>query len=160
LSTPGGRPASSSRPTRRRAEKVAYSEGFSAYFWHGRVVPQWAVMEPTVARIAAEQNVEVRRCAIEALGWARFTEEAGLKLVDECPDPGNQGQRLALYSVPGKVWGTAANVLVCTNGTVDLDGRRHTFGLLVPVTVRDALGAAAWGYGLTAAEYAGLERRA
>lgn len=139
---------------------LAYPEGFSAYFWHGRVVPQWAVMEPTVARIAAEQNVEVRRCAIEALGWARFTEEAGLKLVDECPDPGNQGQRLALYSVPGKVWGTAANVLVCTNGTVDLDGRRHTFGLLVPVTVRDALGAAAWGYGLTAAEYAGLERRA
>lgn len=139
---------------------LAYRDGFSAYFWHGRVVPQWAVLEPTVARIVAEQNVEVRRCAIEALGWSQFTEEAGLKLMDECPDPGNPGQRLALYSVPGKVWGTAANVLVCTNGSVDLDGGRHTFGLLVPVTVREALGAAAWGYGLTAEEYAGLERRA
>lgn len=139
---------------------LAYPDGFSAYFWHGRIVPQWAVLEPTVARIAGEQNVEVRRCAIEALGWSRFTDEAGLTLVDECPDPGNPGQRLALYSVPGKVWGTAANVLVCTNGSVDLDGRRHRFGLLVPVTVRDALGAAAWGYGLTAEEYAGLERRA
>lgn len=139
---------------------LAYPGGFSAYFWHGRVVPRWAVLEPTVARIAAEQNVEVRRCAIEALGWSRFTEEAGLTPVDECADPGNAGQRLTLYSVPGKVWGMAANVLVCTNGTVDLDGSRHTFGLLVPVTVRDALNAAAWGYGLTAEEYAGLERRA
>jgi hypothetical protein len=62
--------------------------------------------------------------------------------------------------VPGKLWGTVANVLVCTNGSVDLDGGRHTFGLLVPATVRDALGAAAWGYGLTAEEYAQLERRA
>lgn len=139
---------------------VAYPGGFSAYFWHGRIVPRWAVLEPTVERIAAEQNIEVRRCAIEALGWERFAEEGGLRLVDECADPGNPGRRLELYSVPGKVWGTAANVLVCTNGTVDLDGSRHTFGLLVPATVRDALGAAAWGYGLTAAEYAGLERRA
>lgn len=139
---------------------LAYPGGFSAYFWHGRIVPQWVVQEPTVARIAAEPNVEVRRCAIEALGWARFTDEAGLKLVDECADPGNPGQRLGLYSVPGKTWGAAANVLVCSNGTVDLDGSRHTFGLLVPATVREALGAAAWGYGLTADEYAGLERRA
>ncbi|WP_194909200.1 DUF6745 domain-containing protein [Catenulispora rubra] len=139
---------------------LVYPGGFSAYFWHGRIVPRWAVLEPTVARIGAEQNVEVRRCAIEALGWSRFTDEAGLKLVDECADPGNRGQRLALYSVPGKLWGMAANVLVCTNGTEDLGGGRHTFGLLVPVTVRAALGAAAWGYGLTAEEYAGLERRA
>ena len=139
---------------------LAYRDGFSAYFWHGRIVPQWVVREPTVARIAAEPNVEIRRCAIEALGWSRFTREAGLKLIDECPDPGNTGQRLGLYSVPGKVWGSATNVLVCTNGSPDLDGGRHTFGLLVPATVRNALDAAAWGYGLTAAEYARLERRA
>jgi hypothetical protein len=139
---------------------LAYRDGFSGYFWHGRLVPRWAVAEPTVARIAAEANVEVRRCAIEAMGWARFTEEAGLKLVDLCADPGNAGQRLELYTVPSKVWGMPANVLVCTNGSVDLDGGRHTFGLLVPVTVKSALGAAAWGYGLTAEEYAGLERRA
>jgi hypothetical protein len=139
---------------------LAFPDGFAAYFWHGRIVPRWAVLEPTPPRIAAEANVEVRRCAIEALGWARFTEEAELTLVDECPDPGNPGQRLSLHTVPGKVWGTPARVLVCTNGSVDLDGGRHTFGLLVPVTVDSALGAAAWGYGLTAAEYAQLERRA
>ncbi|GAA1995939.1 DUF6745 domain-containing protein [Catenulispora subtropica] len=140
---------------------LAYPDGgFSAYFWHGRVVPRWAVLEPTVARIATEPNVEVRRCAIESMGWARFTEEAELTLLDECPDPGNPGQWLSLHSVPGKVWGTPAHVLVCTNGSVDLDGGRHTFGLLVPVTVGTALGAAAWGYGLTADEYAQLQRRA
>jgi hypothetical protein len=139
---------------------LAYPGGFSAYFWHGRVVPRWAVTEPTVERIAREANVEIRRCAIEAMGWARFADEAGLTLVDDCADPGNPGQRLELYSVPGKVWGMPASVLVCTNGSVDLDGGRHTFGLLVPVTVGSAMGAAAWGYGLTAREYAGLERRA
>lgn len=139
---------------------LAFPGGFAAYFWHGRIVPRWAVLEPTVARIAAEANVEVRRCAIEAMGWARFAEEAELTLVDECPDPGNPGQRLSLHTVPGRVWGVPARVLVCTNGSVDLDGGRHTFGLLVPATVDSALGAAAWGYGLTAAEYAQLERRA
>jgi hypothetical protein len=140
---------------------LAYpGDGFSAYFWHGRVVPRWAVLEPTVARIATEANAEVRRCAIEAMGWARFAEEAELTLIDECPDPGNPGQWLSLHSVPGKVWGAPAHVLVCTNGSVDLDGGRHTFGLLVPVTVGSALGAAAWGYGLSVEEYAQLERRA
>ena len=139
---------------------LVYPDGFSAYFWHGRVVPRWVVVEPSVERIAKEANVEVRRCAIESLGWSRFTAEAGLKLLDECPDPGNFGQTLSLYAVPTKVWGMPAHVLVCTNGSVDLDGGRHTFGLLVPVTVDTALGAAAWGYGLTAAEYASLERRA
>lgn len=139
---------------------LAYRDGFAAYFWHGRLVPRWAVLEPTVARIAAEENVEVRRCAIEAMGWARFSEEAELTLLDECPDPGNPGQWLSLHAVPGRVWGTPAHVLVCTNGSVDLDGGRHTFGLLVPVTMGSALGAAAWGYGLTADEYAQLERRA
>lgn len=139
---------------------LAFPDGFAAYFWHGRIVPRWAVLEPTVARIAAEANVEVRRCAIESMGWGRFAEEAELNLVDECPDPGNPGQRLSLHTVPGKVWGAPARVLVCTNGSVDLDGGRHTFGLLVPTTVDSALGAAAWGYGLTAAEYAQLERRA
>ncbi|MFD0637171.1 DUF6745 domain-containing protein [Catenulispora yoronensis] len=139
---------------------LAYPGGLAAHFWHGRVVPRWAVLEPTVARIAAEANVEVRRCAIEAMGWARFAEEAELTLLDECADPGNPGQWLGLHAVPGKVWGTPAHVLVCTNGSPDLDGGRHTFGLLVPVTVGSALGAAAWGYGLTAEEYAGLQRRA
>lgn len=139
---------------------LAYRDGFAAYFWHGRLVPRWAVLEPTVARIASEGNVEVRRCAIEAMGWARFTDEAELTLVDEAPDPGNPGQWLSLHAVPGRVWGTPAHVLVCTNGSVDLDGGRHTFGLLVPVTVDSALGAAAWGYGLSAEEYAQLERRA
>ncbi|NUP52915.1 MAG: hypothetical protein HOW97_37165 [Catenulispora sp.] len=139
---------------------LAFPDGFAAYFWHGRLVPRWAVLEPTVARIATETNVEVRRCAIEAMGWARFTDEAELTLLDECPDPGNPGQWLSLHAVPGRVWGTPAHVLVCTNGSVDLDGGRHTFGLLVPATVDSALGAAAWGYGLTAAEYAQLERRA
>jgi hypothetical protein len=139
---------------------LGYRDGFSAYFWHGRLVPRWVVSGPTVERIADEPNIEVRRCAIESLGWADFTEEAGLVRVDEAVDPGNSGQILSLHAVPGKVWGTPVGVLICTNGSVDLDGGRHTFGLLVPPTIRTALGAAAWGYGLTEDEYSHLQRRA
>jgi hypothetical protein len=139
---------------------LAYRNGFSAYMWHGRPVPRWVVHRPTVDRIGAEQNVEVRRCAIESLGWSRFAEEAGLRQVDACPDPGNPGERLTLHDVPRKVWGRAVRVLICVNGTEDLDGGRHTFGLLVPAGMDSAMGAAAWGYGLTAEEYATLQRRA
>lgn len=139
---------------------LAYRNGFSAYMWHGRPVPRWVVAKPTVERIAAEPNAEVRRCAIESLGWARFAEEAGLRQVDACPDPGNPGERLALHDVPRKVWGRSVRVLICVNGTEDLDGGRHTFGLLVPAGTDSALAAAAWGYGLSAEEYATLQRRA
>ncbi|MEV2265858.1 hypothetical protein [Nonomuraea africana] len=32
-------------------------------------------------RIAEEPNIEVRRCAIERLGWDVYIERAGLRLV-------------------------------------------------------------------------------
>jgi len=57
---------------------VAYPDGWGFYAWHGRRVPGWVIAAPSVGAIAAEENVEVRRCAIESLGWDRFIAEAGL----------------------------------------------------------------------------------
>lgn len=138
---------------------LAYRNGFSVYSWHGRPVPPWVVMNPTVKGIRSEKNIEVRRCAIESMGWDRFADEAKLRLIDQSPDPGNPGQRLSLYTLPRKVWGTSASLLVCTNGSVSPDGVRRIFGVLVP-PVESAMRAAAWSYGLSPAEYARMQRRA
>ena len=144
---------------------IRYRDGWGFYAWHGRRVPAWVVLKPTVEAIAAETNAEVRRCAIESMGWPQFIAAAELSPVDTCADPGNPGQDLELYDVDERLWGARVRVLVCTNGTVERDGTRRTFGLTVPTDLRresgypQALTAAAWGYKLTAARYAGAQVR-
>jgi hypothetical protein len=138
---------------------IAWRDGWRLYFWHGTRVPAWVVERPTVEAIHAEPNVEVRRCAIEALGWHTYIANAGLDLVDTAPDPGNPGFDLQLYNVPLTVLDTPTRVLLATNGSVERDGTRRRYGLAVPGDVNSALHAAAWTYGLAGEQYARLARR-
>jgi hypothetical protein len=112
----------------------------------------------TPERILAEPNVEIRRCAIERMGWDRFAAAAALMQLDRAADPANPGQLLRLYDVPGRLLDSAARVLVCTNATRERDGSRRSFGLTVPVDCRSALAAAAWTFDLAEAEYVNLAR--
>ncbi len=64
---------------------LAFADGSRTHAWHGRVVPRWVIEEPTDARILAENIVEVRRCALEHLGWEAFVADAGLALVPTAP---------------------------------------------------------------------------
>ena len=138
---------------------VAWADGFGFHYWHGTRVPADLVETGwDVERIFAEKNAEIRRCAIERMGWDTFVVAAGLKLTDECADPGNPGQVLRLYDVPRHVLDLPVRVLVCANATRERDGGRHTFGLTVPTDCRTALSAAAWSFGLTEKEYSGLVR--
>jgi len=134
-------------------------EGWALHYWHGLKVPAWVVEGPTVERIGAERNSEIRRCAIESMGWPEFVQAAGLQLVDKADDPGNPGQRIGLYDVPEEVWGDRVRVLLCVNGTVERGGIRRRFGLTVPADTATALAAAGWGYGLTGEQYATAARR-
>jgi hypothetical protein len=153
---------------------LAYQDGWGFWAWHGRRVPQWVVEQPTVDAIAQEPNVEIRRCAIESLGWDRFTEAAGLVPVGvvpgtskssaqlctaRVPDPGNPGQHLVLYDVPDRLWGSRVRLLMCTNGSAERDGTRRRYGLTVPAHIKDPLEAAAWTAGLTRDQYALMQRR-
>jgi len=151
---------------------VAYPDGWGFWCWHGRRVPAWVVEKPTVEAVAAEENAEVRRCAIESMGWARFTREAGLELVGAADDPGNfirdrddRGRftrvpaKLELYDVPERLWGSRIRLLQCTNGSAERDGKRRQYGITVPAHINDPLEAAAWTVGETAAEYAQTIRR-
>ncbi|WP_431955547.1 DUF6745 domain-containing protein [Nocardia lijiangensis] len=133
---------------------VRFRDGWELYFWHGTQVPEWVITDPTAAAIDRETNVEVRRCAIEHLGWPAYLEQAGMRLMATAPDPGNRGSELMLYDLPRN-----ERVLVAVNGSVERDGTRRRYGLTVPGHIDDPLAAAAWTYGLSRAQYAQLLHR-
>ncbi|WP_252858606.1 DUF6745 domain-containing protein [Rhodococcus erythropolis] len=85
---------------------LEFADGTKAFVLHGAIVPDWVVLDPTAERIAHERNVEIRRCAIERIGWDSYIELAGLTLVDQADDPGNAGCLLQLYASPelGPKW--------------------------------------------------------
>lgn len=135
-------------------------DGWGLHMWHGTQVPADLVENGwDIDRIMAEPNTEIRRCAIEKMGWDRFIATAGFTLVDEASDPGNPGQVLRLYDVPRDLLDWPVRVLVCVNGSVERDGSRRTFGLTTPTDCKTALSATAWTYGLTDKEYALTEVR-
>lgn len=138
---------------------VVFPDGWAVHSWHGTRVPSWVIDGPTVEQIAAERNVEVRRCAIERLGWGAFIDRAGLTLVGRAPDPGNTGSELRLYDLPYERWGAPTRLLLAVNGSVERDGTRRRYGLRVPPWFDDPVDAAGWSYGLTGAQYAQLQRR-
>ena len=131
------------------------------YAVHGVVVSE-DIFNGTasIEDVLGEPNSEVRRVAIERLGWEHFIDEGGFTIIDQADDPGNPGQRLRLYDMPMDMPDNGVNrVLVCVNGTVEKDGSRRTFGQLVPADISDAVGAAAWTYGLDKGEYVTAQRR-
>lgn len=133
---------------------IRYADGYDVHAWHGTRVPAWATQDPSVERIAREANVEVRRCAIENIGWGDYIDRAGLRLVATAPDPGNPGSELRLYDLLEQT-----RVLLAVNGSVERDGTRRRYGLAVPGAFDDPVAAAGWTYGLSADQYARLVRR-
>lgn len=133
---------------------MRYADGWDLFAWHGTPVPAWVITDPRPWRIERERNVEIRRCAIEHLGWGPYIDEAGLLLVATAPDPGNPGSELRLYDMRKET-----KVLLAVNGSVERDGRRRRYGLTVPGFLTDPLAAAGWTYGLSAEQYSQLVRR-
>jgi hypothetical protein len=138
---------------------ISYPDGFGLYALHGTPVPAWVLTGPSVELISREPNVEVRRSAIERIGWETYIERAGLTLVARRADPGNPDSDLCLYDLPRPAWGPSARVLLVVNGTPEPNGQRRCYGLSVPADIDDPIAAAGWSYGLTADQYARLVRR-
>lgn len=136
---------------------LLYPDGFGVYAWHGRQVPKDLIEEGwSIEKIMKEQNAEIRRCAIDRMGWDQFIAVAGLKLVAKSDDPGNAGQELFLYDLGEKLrnlYDAPARILLCTNGTIERDGTRHRFGLPVPGHHTDPVAAAADLYDWPVEEY-------
>ena len=137
---------------------MAWPDGWSIHAWHGTRVPAWVIECPTVERIAAETNTEVRRCAIESYGWGRYIDDIGATPIDVAADPANPGHVLRLYDVPGDLYDGDVRLLVMDNASRDRDGSRRTFAETVPADVTSAIDAAAWQFDVDPTIYRQLER--
>ena len=130
-----------------------WADGTAVYAHHGRRVEPWVVSGETgperITLIDSEENIEVRRCAIERYGWGEYVADAGWSpvAVDDCGE---------LFDVPGE---TGQRVCVVVNGTVERDGTQRKYGLLCRDHHSTPLEAVAASYGVTAEQYRSLERR-
>lgn len=138
---------------------VRFADGAAVHVLHGTGVPEWVFTDPTVERIHAEANVEVRRSAIERIGWDAYVARAGLRHLAVAPDPGNRAAELHLYETPPQTWGRPARLLLVVNGSVEPDGTHRRYGLGVPAHFDDPVAAAGWCYGLSGEMYRHLARR-
>lgn len=138
---------------------IEYRDGWGIHVVHGTLVPAWVLRAPTAERVAAERNVEVRRTAIERLGWPAYIRQAGLRRIAAAPDPGNPGAELQLFDVPPDARFPPSRLLLVRNGSVERDGRRRNYGISIPDGIDDPVAAAGWTYGLSGAQYAQLVRR-
>jgi hypothetical protein len=143
----------------------AWADGTAVWYWHGTRVPRSLIEGDgwTVDQIHAETNTEIRRCAIERIGWGRYADLAGLFLVSEEPDPGHPdpAATLRLYDMPDarRLIGGDVRVLVMANGSPDRSGAVRIYGETVPAAIRSAVEAAAWQYGCPVDVYRQLQRR-
>lgn len=141
---------------------IAFPDGWGLYVWHGTRVPRGLIMGTwSVSDILAERNLEVRRCAIEKIGWETIIIEGRFQQVGTpAADPGNPGHELVLFDMPRELTPeeSGGRLLLCDNATPERDGTRRRFGIVVPENTTDPVSAAAWTFGLSAEEYRELKR--
>ena len=138
---------------------IAWADGYAIYSWHGTRVPAWVINDPTVERIQAEENSEIRRAAIESMGWPTYIHQAGLTLVASEADPGNHPHTIFLYDVPTQLFDQPIRVILMTNGSPDRSGALRQYAETVPAEIDSPVEAAAWQYGVPVEIYRQLQRR-
>jgi len=129
---------------------ISWRDGWGLHVWRGTRVPKaWienpAGLDPQLA--LTHENVEQRRCVAEILGWEKVLNLLQPKVVDTDADE-EIGQLLEV-----ELAGNRERFLKVKCGT----GRR--FVLPVPPTVKTALEANAWTFGIDAGDLRALEVR-
>lgn len=135
---------------------IVWPTGDAQYFFHGTEVSGELVRgELSVREIHELRNSEIRRFAIERLGWQNYLTRGGFTPIAEAPDPGNPSATLRLYAIPD----VDGHLLVMRNGSPDRSGAPRHYAELVPASITDPVEAAAWQYGVPVEVYRGLQRR-
>ena len=119
---------------------IAFSDGWGVHAWHGTRIPaEWIEDKASLTAKTALtwKNIEQRRSACEILGWNAVLTELKAKTIDKDAEP--EIGELVEVTIPdvGK-----ERFLRVTCGT----GRQ--FALPVPPTMKTALQANAWTYGI------------
>ena len=119
---------------------IEYRDGWGVYSWHGTRVPgEWIKNKKSLTATMALtwKNVEQRRAACEILGWVNVLEELKAKTINRDEDP-EIGELLEV-NIPDIGKERFLKVL-CGTG--------RTFALPVPPTMKTALEAQAWTFGV------------
>jgi hypothetical protein len=122
-----------------------WRDGFELYHWRGTRIPKaWIAEKTTLAPETAINwpNVEQRRVAAEIVGWTRILDQLGAVVVHADPNP--QIGTLRRCDLPGSP-GEQFLQVKCGTG--------RDFALPVPPTVKTAMEAQEWMWGLEPGEY-------
>lgn len=125
------------------------SDAEDLYFWHGVLVPSFAVIRPdliTATHVQQEENAEVRRVLMERMGFDRFVAESGAQPI--ATDAYGTLYRIELPDDEPLV------IVRVQNSTPEPDGSCKDYTLRVPPDMRTPHQAVAWSFGLTPAQYA------
>ncbi|MEZ0260825.1 MAG: DUF6745 domain-containing protein [Alphaproteobacteria bacterium] len=124
---------------------IRYADGWGSFAWHGVRVPKaWIMDKAMLAPRTALQwrNVEQRRAACEIVGWHKILQLLNARVIDKDDNP----QIGELLEVIIPELGPERFLRVqCGTGRI--------FALPVPPTMRSALQANAWTYGLAPNDY-------
>lgn len=69
---------------------LRFKDGFEVYVWHGVIMNRRMIMEPdsyTREELMSEQNSEIRRAFCERIGFEKYAEIMGTKVIDSWTDP-------------------------------------------------------------------------
>jgi hypothetical protein len=120
---------------------IAYRDGWQLHHWHGVSVPEeWLSRRDNLTpKIALTwENIEQRRAACEILGWSRILTELNAKTINKDGDP--EIGELVEVELP-EIGREKFLRVQC--------GTKREFALPVPPTMKTALEAQAWTWGLT-----------
>jgi hypothetical protein len=136
-----------------RGPAVISPYGTTHYYWRGIHVDcqLWADMPKMTAKdLMAMDNAELRRVALERIGYDRLTDQA--KVIDETPAP--EGGNNKLYHLDLKD-GDDDKVafLELLNSTPELDGSRKKYFLRVPPATKTVREGVAWTFELEDVAY-------
>lgn len=123
---------------------MQWADGYGFYQWRGTRIPAWIIEQPerlTPAAALKIEDVEVRRCACEILGWDKILSELKADVVDEDPDPYfGTLLRVDLPDAPGEQFlrarcGTGRTVVVAVdrNAKTAVEAGALSYGMPVSV---------------------------
>jgi hypothetical protein len=126
---------------------VVWPDGSERWYWSGIAVPKRLVDARdrlTAPLVAGVGNQELRRIAVERMGWERFldTADAELRAQDDFGKLWDTGNRLD---------GERTHLVEVVNATAEPDGSYRYF-LRVPPRVRTAREAVGWTFGFDNAD--------
>jgi len=132
------------RPHGEKKAAILFRDGYALHSWHGVTIPAaWSEGKlPTAAEGLRIENMELRRAALEMIGWNNILSELKAVTVDKDVDP-MVGELLEV-NMPDV--GVERFIRV-------LCGTGREFAIPVPIEMRTALEANAWTYGVDPVDY-------